>query len=230
MTQTETYDQLVARAQQAQGEERHDAFNELIQRFEEAGLSWAYQRLHEREAAEDALQEASLKAFLHLDQLQEAKAFPAWFKQIVLHTCHRMLRQERADISLHGYDETQPDPSDEVEQGEQHEDVNEAVLRLPEHERVVTQLFYYGDYSQNEIAVTLAVPLTTVKKRLQYAREHLKGLIGSNVISLLPGYSYTFNGGCTAAAFQLDNYVPDLLLEWTPSVQNEMESGIVCAY
>jgi len=48
------------------------------------------------------------------------------------------------------------------------------VRALPDHEREVTELFYITGYSQQEIAEQLAVPLTTVKKRLQYAREHLR--------------------------------------------------------
>src|SRR5258708_29247404 len=230
MTPEETYDQLVLRAQQAQDQERQAVFNELIVRFEQAGLKWAYELLHEREAAEDALQEASLTAFLHLDQLQEPKAFPAWFRQIVMHTCHRMMRRERPHFPLTGDVETQPDPHDEIEDEEQRESINEAVLRLPERERVVTQLFYFADYSQDEIAVTLDVPITTVKKRLQYARERLRGLIDRDVIAILPGYLYALNGGCTAAAFQTADYVPDLIVEFGESVSLEVETEIVCAY
>ncbi|MEO8394128.1 MAG: sigma-70 family RNA polymerase sigma factor, partial [Chloroflexota bacterium] len=54
------------------------------------------------------------------------------------------------------------------------EQVNRAVRALPDHEREVTELFYITGYSQQEIAEQLALPLTTVKKRLQYAREHLR--------------------------------------------------------
>ena len=75
--------------------------------------------MHEREAAEDALQEASLTAFLHLDQLQEPKAFPAWFRQIVMHTCHRMMRREHPHFPLTQDVVTQPDPHDEIEDEEQ---------------------------------------------------------------------------------------------------------------
>jgi len=65
------------------------------------------------------------------------------------------------------------------------EQVTRAVRSLPEHERVVTELFYIGDYSQQEIAEQLAVPLTTVKKRLQYAREHLRETITLPPMSVL---------------------------------------------
>jgi len=241
MTPEATYDQLVQRAQQAPDQERQAIFDELIVRFEQAGLKWAYELLHEREAAEDALQEASLTAFLHLDQLQDAKAFPSWFRQIVVHTCHRMMRRERTQFPLTADLDRLPDPHDghdDIENEEQRESVNEAVLRLPERERVVTQLFYFDDLSQDEIAVTLDVPITTVKKRLQYARERLRGLIDKDIIAMLPGYLYAINVGCTAEAFRTlmgpDNYsadyVPDLIVEIADSFDAEIWSGLILAH
>lgn len=52
--------------------------------------------------------------------------------------------------------------------------VDAAIRALPEHERMVTALFYVSDYSQNEIAAFLEVPVTTVKKRLFDARKKLR--------------------------------------------------------
>jgi RNA polymerase sigma factor (sigma-70 family) len=223
---TRTYDQLVLEAQQAQDDERREIFNELITRFEQAGFNWAYSLFHEREAAEDALQEASLTAFLHLDQLQEPKAFPSWFRQILINICNRMMRHEHINVSALGDEEIASDPFDEIEDNEKRDSVNQAVLQLPEHERVVTELFYYEDYSQNEIAVTLAVPVTTIKKRLQYARERLRGLINLDITCLLSAQMYMLNGGCTAAALELENYVPDLRLKFIENVEYE----VLCAY
>jgi predicted DNA-binding protein (UPF0251 family) len=66
------------------------------------------------------------------------------------------------------------DPARVHETAEREEKVRDAVSALPDHERSVTELFYLRGYSQQEIAETLDLPLTTVKKRLQYARERLK--------------------------------------------------------
>lgn len=226
MTYQETYDQLVWRAQRAQDHERREIFNELITRFEQAGYHWAFRLLNEREAAEDAVQEAALNAFLHLDQLQEPKAFPAWFRQILTNTCRRMIQRERPARPLDRDDETQPDPVDPIEEGEKRDSVDAAVLKLPEHERVVTQLFYYDDYSQSEIADTLEVPVTTVKKRLQYARARLKSLIGQDFMSAMSGYFYALNGGCTAAALEFTIDVPDFPVEDAMLI----EMAVPCAY
>jgi hypothetical protein len=61
-----------------------------------------------------------------------------------------------------------------AEQRERDRRVRLAVAGLPEHERLVTALFYIGDYPQKQIAAFLDLPLTTVKKRLFSARRRLK--------------------------------------------------------
>ena len=68
------------------------------------------------------------------------------------------------------------DPDLAYEEHERQMRVLAAIRALPEHERMVTLLFYIGDYAQSEIAAFLEVPLTTVKKRLfspaeSYAKE-----------------------------------------------------------
>jgi hypothetical protein len=52
--------------------------------------------------------------------------------------------------------------------------VRSAVASLPQHERLVTVLFYGYRYSYSEVSAFLQVPLTTVKKRLYSARQKLK--------------------------------------------------------
>lgn len=66
------------------------------------------------------------------------------------------------------------EPPQRAEVEEMKTQVRQAIADLPEHERMVTLLFYMGEYSQAEIADFLGVPVTTVKKRLHDARQRLK--------------------------------------------------------
>ncbi len=66
------------------------------------------------------------------------------------------------------------EPAVAYEQQERQARVLAAIQELPEHERLVTLLFYVGDYAQSEIAAFLELPLTTVKKRLFSARRQLR--------------------------------------------------------
>ncbi len=173
------YEALVRKVQQAEGKAREDAFGELIVQFDSVAHGWAYNLLGDVHAAQDVTQDAFIAAYQKIDDLRDPAAFPAWLKRIVLTYSHRRTRR-KTPFLLPLEDESPVgapvvnDPAVTHEARELKEQVNRAVRALPEHERVVTELFYITGYSQREIAEQLALPLTTVKKRLQYAREHLR--------------------------------------------------------
>ena len=171
-------------------EERQEAFAQLVGEFYEAAFRWAFSRLNDADLAQDAVQEAFVVAYQMLHQLKEPKAFAGWFKQIVLSQTYRLLRDIRpltlaVDISQEMM-ASEPGPAALIENDEMKERVMTAVQALPEKEQVVTKLFYLNGYSQKEIARLLELPLTTVKKRLQYARQNLRGLLVSMVDALAP--------------------------------------------
>ncbi|MCA9886256.1 MAG: RNA polymerase sigma factor [Anaerolineae bacterium] len=169
------YVDLIERAQSAEVEEREHLFSELVDQFSIAAQSWAYQTLGDFHAAQDAAQEAFITAYENLDSLRDAEAFPAWLRRIVMTHSHR---QQRGSLTIVAFDEDSlpsgNDLSTVVEKRLLHVQVRESVSDLPEHERVVTEMFYLEGYSQQEVAEALGLPLTTVKKRLQRAREHLR--------------------------------------------------------
>jgi uncharacterized protein len=176
----EEISQLIAKvtaAQSARAEKNH-AFSLIVQRFQDLAFGCAYAVLGDFHLAEDAAQEAFLTAWRHLDQLRQPEAFPGWFKRIVLTQCNRLTRGKRVDmVSLEqvlDIPALAADPHVAYEQLETQMAVQVAIQTLPEHERMVTALFYISDYSQNEIATFLEVPVTTVKKRLFEARKKLR--------------------------------------------------------
>ena len=72
---------------------------------------------------------------------------------------------------------SEPTPESQLEAAELRQRVRLAVAALPLKERELTQDFYLHGETQREISERRKIPLSTVKKRLQYAREHLRGLI-----------------------------------------------------
>ncbi len=162
-------------------EARHQAFAELVSKFYETAFRWAFSRLNDADSAQDAVQEAFVIAYQRLHQLQEPKAFAGWFKQIVLSQTYRLLRDTRPLSQAVNLSQeimaAEPGPVALVENDELKERVMTAVQALPEKEQEVTKLFYLNGYSQKEIARLLELPLTTVKKRLQYARQNLRGIL-----------------------------------------------------
>jgi RNA polymerase sigma factor (sigma-70 family) len=175
------YTGLVEQAQQGTREARHAAFNELVRRFQGMAFKQAYQTLSDTHLAEDAVQEAFLTAYLRIDQLRDPAAFPGWLRRIVMTQCDRLVRGVRPTLEPidKRYDLAtgKPGPEAQVEVRDIRRIVQAAVEALPEHERAVTEGYYMQGESQKEIAERLQVPVTTVKKRLQYAREHLRLLV-----------------------------------------------------
>jgi RNA polymerase sigma factor (sigma-70 family) len=166
--------ELVEAAQSGDSE----AYDALIQRFQQMAYATAYRYLGDHHLAQDLVQEASLEAFVHLSQLKEPGAFPGWFRQIVFRQCTRVLRQVTLQYtSLEAVSDgllAESNPEDIAVQGEVQACVRLAVASLPQHERLVTVLFYGCRYSYNEVSALLKIPLTTVKKRLHSARRKLK--------------------------------------------------------
>ncbi|MDA1191103.1 MAG: sigma-70 family RNA polymerase sigma factor [Candidatus Poribacteria bacterium] len=157
---------------------RHDAFGELVRRFQDMAFGWAYATLGDAAQAQDATQEAFLTAYQQLAQLREPSAFPGWLKRIVQSRCHRITSRKRHPteplIAADTIAGTEPDAASRLESAETSREVWRAIQSLPEHERVATILYYISAYSQKEVAAFLEVPEPTVRKRLQSARNRLK--------------------------------------------------------
>ncbi len=179
-----------ARNGRATKESRQHAFAELVSQFYETAFRWAFSRLHDADTAQDAVQEAFVVAYQKLHQLQQPAAFAGWFKQIVLSQTYRLLRDTRPLAQAINLTQeivaSEPGPVALVENDELKARVMTAVQALPEKEQEVTQLFYLNGYSQKEIARLLELPLTTVKKRLQYARRNLRGILVSMMDAFVP--------------------------------------------
>ena len=80
---------------------------------------------------------------------------------------------------------TEPTPESQLEEKESRQRVRLAVAALPDAAREVTRDYYLRGETQREISERMNIPVATVKKRLQYARQHLR--------SLLAGFSDTID-------------------------------------
>ncbi len=176
----EHYRAWVLKAQSSDCDARNEAFDYLVRDFQGMVYSIAYRRLQDQQLAEDAAQEAFLTAYSRIAQLQDARAFPAWLRRIALSKADRLSRGLAAARDFAQEDSLPADeasPEAQVQARELRSRVRQAVAALPESQRKVTREFYLLGASQGEISQRLNLPLTTVKKRLQYARRHLRGLL-----------------------------------------------------
>jgi RNA polymerase sigma factor (sigma-70 family) len=154
------------------------AFTVLVGRFRHFAFGYALALVRDFAAAEDVAQEAFLAAWRSLGRLQTPAAFAGWFRGIVGHCAHRVLRRAvLATVPLEhaaGVASDGPGPDGEAERRQRAAAVLAAIESLPASLREVTVLHYVEDRSHREIAAFLGLPATTVNNRLHAARARLE--------------------------------------------------------
>ncbi len=175
---------LVARAKAGDRE----AFGFLVTRHGRAMLALAKAYFASEADAEDAVQEAVLRAFRALDKLASNERFAAWFARITVNTCRTILSGKTDKVSLADFAttarlhprlrQTSLTPASLASKGEEAELLKIAVGRLPEEQRQVLMLRYAEDMSYEETAAYLNVPASTVRGRLHIAKAALKAQLG----------------------------------------------------
>lgn len=148
-----------------------EEFEELVLKESVAMYRLAYGILRTKEDAEDAVGEAVMKAYTHMDALKEAKKSRQWLMQIVANEAKTIyVRRKKTeyveDIELWGVS---------CEDGTN--DLWEIVLKLDDKYRCVIILFYYDQWSIKEIGKILHISEGTVKSRLSRAKQKLKQMV-----------------------------------------------------
>lgn len=126
--------------------------------------------------AEDILQETFLQYHQTNKQFESEQHIRAWLLRVALNRAKDVYRQKkrRRETALEDYMETLTFPSPESGA------LFAAVMALPEHYRSVIHLFYYEDYTVDEIAKLLHLTQSNVKVRLSRARKLLKESLGED--------------------------------------------------
>jgi RNA polymerase sigma factor (sigma-70 family) len=157
----EQVETLVVRAREGDA----NAFGELVRRFQDMAVGYAYALIGDFGSAEDAAQEAFVQAFVDLGSLREPRAFAAWLRRITFKCSHAALRRKRiaaVPVDLIDPPSREGGPVEQSQQREMQEEVLKAVRALPPGERTVTTLFHINGYSQEQIGGFLGVPVGTV--------------------------------------------------------------------
>jgi RNA polymerase sigma-70 factor (ECF subfamily) len=151
------------------------AFEELHGRYARAVLGLALRRLGDRGRAEDATQEAFVAIWRSARTFDPSRGRGApWLYAVARNAITDGLRRTPEPVAeLEDGPGSSPDPSDEAELAWTAWRVHRALETLPDHERPVIELAYWGGLSQSEIAGRLEIPLGTVKTRTRSALSRL---------------------------------------------------------
>jgi RNA polymerase sigma-70 factor, ECF subfamily len=132
--------------------------------------------LGNRADAEEAVQDAYLRAWRFRDSLPAGVDGRRWLFRVVVNTCNSKLRKEIPHRDRRAGDESLDrlaHGGDAARDVDAAFDVVDALRDLPVHLRVVVVLRYYADLSEREIATAIGRPAGTVKSRLHEARRLL---------------------------------------------------------
>jgi RNA polymerase sigma-70 factor (ECF subfamily) len=166
-----------------------DAFNTLVIAHQDQVYSLALRFMGQRPAAEDATQEAFLRAYRAIRTFKGDR-FRAWLLAIVANACRDELRRQRRrpthSLDARGPDDDSPafdppDPGPTPEDGAMNSELRaaleRALLQLPEDWRLIVVLSDIHGLSYQEVAQVASLPVGTVKSRLSRARGRLRDIL-----------------------------------------------------
>ena len=165
------------------------AYAELLDRYKDAIYYMLLKMVNNKSDAEDLTIEAFGKAFKNIEQYTPNYAFSTWLFKIATNNCIDFIRKKRANlISLDQNADDQenlgtplqsdtPDPEEDMIKSQRIALMRNVVSKLKPRYRTLIELRYFREFSYEEIASELNLPIGTVKAQLFRARELLYNIL-----------------------------------------------------
>ncbi len=165
----------------------HTVIGHLYDRYGGALYGVVYRITGRSDIAEQVLQDTFVKVWRHGSSYDESKGrLFTWIMNIARNTAIDAIRTsgfKRQSLI------TSIDAGTQKLPAEAHDphlmDIRAVVSKLDEKYRVLVEKIYFEGYSQSEISEELNIPIGTVKTRLRYALEQLRGMVGENSYALV---------------------------------------------
>ncbi|MGD1844602.1 MAG: RNA polymerase sigma factor [Salibacteraceae bacterium] len=169
------------------------AYAELMERYRESIYFMLLKMVNNRDDADDLTIEAFGKAFKRLHQYTPNYAFSTWLFKIATNNCIDFIRKKKKNVfsidkrmeddegSSMTIDLKSPmlDPEENVIKDQKIKLMRQVVEKLKPRYRQLIELRYFKEYSYEEIAVELDIPLGTVKAQLFRARDFLSQILAN---------------------------------------------------
>jgi RNA polymerase sigma-70 factor (ECF subfamily) len=160
-----------------------EAFEAIVKLYAPRALSAARNLVRDAALAEDAAQDAFVRAYRAIRRFRRDEPFYPWFYRILRNSCLTTLRRRgRRMPSLDAENAPPPagppvDPAATLAREELRAAVRAAMERLSEPHREILHLSHFEELSYKEIAACLDIPLGTVMSRLWAARQALRKVL-----------------------------------------------------
>lgn len=153
-----------------------DAFAELVRRYERPAKATALHILGHYHSAEDAAQEAFVRAYRQLSRLSKPDVFGPWLLKIVRRCALDIAERKKADLSLEAAGQL-PSHQGNGRLDADKEQLLKLVMQLGNSERQVVLLRYFGDHTVSQIAEIAGRSIGTITKQLSRAHHRLRNQI-----------------------------------------------------
>jgi len=151
-----------------------EAYRILVERYRSEFGRYAVALVGDQDSAEDALQEAFIRAYQSLSSCREPHRFKHWFFRILTNQCHNARSRRRME-SLDDHDAPARERSDRpVEQDELRTAIDAALADLTPEQREAFVMKHVDGRSYEEIAELLGAGVDALKMRVYRAREVLR--------------------------------------------------------
>jgi len=155
------------------------AQRELYNRYSPKMLSVCYRFAHNREDAEDMLQEGFIKIFSQMHTFGNRGAFEGWIRRIIVHTCINILKKnkkfnESVDIIHATGAQIREETVPSIIQAKQ---IVECIRMLPIGYRTVLNLYAIEGYSHREIGMMLEIEESTSRSQYTRAKAMLEDIL-----------------------------------------------------
>ena len=183
---------MQAAGAQADARER---YAELVARHQRRAGRIAYHYLRDAAEADEAVQDAFVKAYQHLGSFREELPFDVWFTRILINGCLDRIkartRRERWLVSMPESSPAQPDFAERMASGgpspeaqllarERRQQVAAALAKLPERQRSVFMLSHYEGCTSREVSALTGLNESTVRVHLFRAIRKLRTLLATD--------------------------------------------------
>jgi RNA polymerase sigma-70 factor, ECF subfamily len=167
---------LAARIAEGSGQ----SFQVLMTRHVNMHLAFAERIMGNRVEAEDIVQDAFAKLWLHADKFDPAKSkFTTWFYRVVMNRCLDVKRKKKPVALPEDFEKAddRATPDENYSKTQRGKVIQKALKEIPDRQRVAITLCYFEELSNKEAAEVLGLKLKALESLLTRGRKNLEGLL-----------------------------------------------------
>jgi RNA polymerase sigma-70 factor (ECF subfamily) len=153
-----------------------EAFAQLVEAYQRPVYNLCYRMLGDQDEAEDAAQETFLRIYKYIKHYDNKRPFSTWLLSIAAHLCIDQLRRRRMVLvsmdatPYQDYPDGLPGPEASFYLKEDQKRVQSLLKTLSPADRAAVVMYYWYDFSYEEISDSLSLTVSAVKSRLHRAR------------------------------------------------------------